>query len=397
MNIILITQYYKPEMGAPQNRLEEMVLGLKALGNKINIVAAMPNYPTGKIFDKYRGIFRIEESIENIPILRYWIYASNSKKIFPRILSMFSFSLTVLASLFKLRKLNPDYIIVESPPLTLPFSALILAKLTGAKLVMNVSDLWPLSAKELGVISEGFFYKRLEGLEKYLYNKSEICMGQSQEIIDYIANRTNSSTFLFRNGVDPKRFQSCKNKQISKSDGKLRIVYAGLIGFAQGILDICKNIDFNNLNMEFHIYGDGGESEDLKAYTESQDKGIIYHGRVSANEIPSILARADFTLIPLVKNIFGAVPSKIYESMAAGTPIIFAGEGEGKRIIEEYGLGWTIPAKKYDALEQTLLKISNIDLEQIQEIQRNCIYCAHNVFNRPAQVKALNDFMLKHL
>ena len=54
MKVTLITQYYKPEMGAPQNRLYEMCTELKKLGVDISVVTGMPNYPTGKIFDTYK-------------------------------------------------------------------------------------------------------------------------------------------------------------------------------------------------------------------------------------------------------------------------------------------------------------------------------------------------------
>ena len=172
MKITVITQYYKPEMGAPQNRLYEMCRGLKDNGADVSIITGMPNYPTGNIFDAYKGKFSMTETLDDMEVKRYWLYASNARKALPRIWNMISFSLMVLCSLFYLRKRHNDYIIVESPPLTLGESALILAKLTGAKLVLNVSDLWPLSAKELGAMSEtSITYRCLEKLEHHLYKK----------------------------------------------------------------------------------------------------------------------------------------------------------------------------------------------------------------------------------
>lgn len=82
--------------------------------------------------------------------------------------------------------------------------------------------------------------------------------------------------------------------------------------------------------MEFHIYGSGGEQKEIEAFIASHpNNGIIYHGVVAREELPFRLKEADMTLIPLVKNIYGAVPSKIYDSMAATLPIMFVGEGEG--------------------------------------------------------------------
>ena len=78
MKITLITQYYKPEMGAPQNRLYEMCSELKKLGADISIITGMPNYPTGKVFNEYKGKFSTIEVLDDIEIKRYWLYASNT-------------------------------------------------------------------------------------------------------------------------------------------------------------------------------------------------------------------------------------------------------------------------------------------------------------------------------
>jgi len=394
MKITLITQYYKPEMGAPQNRLYEMCLGLKNLGVDISVITGMPNYPTGKIFDDYKGYFSKEEKIDGLKVKRYWLYASNKRSIFPRVWNMVSFSLAILCSFHYLNKRKNDFIVVESPPLTLGVVGWLLAKLTKAKLIMNISDLWPLSAKELGAVREdSILYKVLEKTECFLYRKSIVCMGQSQEIVDYIKVHGANDIYLFRNGVDPERFERQETPLKRESDKPLKIVYAGLLGFAQGILEICENINFEELGVEFHIYGAGGQQADIEQFlVKNSNRNIFYHGKVTRDEIPMVLAAANCTLIPLVKNIFGAVPSKIYESMAAGLPILFSGEGEGAVIVEENNLGWVSPALDYKSLEEKIKMIvaSSSDWE---EKRRNCIACAKTKFNRPKQVKALFEYL----
>ena len=417
MRVALLTQYYKPEMGAPQNRLYEMVMGLRQLGNEVVVVTAMPNYPTGKIFAEYKGKFSATEQTDDITIRRYWLYASNSKKSLPRILSMLSFSATSLCSLRFLLKHKPDCIVVESPPLTLCLTAMLLAKLCRAKLVTNISDLWPLSAKELGALSEqSCMYKLLERLESFIYRHSAACMGQSEEIVNYIrkikekgGEKNESTTYLFRNGVDPKRFEIQRfharersevarmgNVQLSMVNVQcptVNVIYTGLLGFAQGLLQLCESIDFSQLGAEFHIYGDGGEKEAIAQYVAAHpERGIIYHGSVSRDEIPQVLSQADVTLIPLIKHIYGAVPSKIYESMAAGLPIIFAGEGEGQHIVEKYQLGWTVPARDYNRMKKCIAEIA-ANPAALQTFRNNCIHCAQNYFNRPKQISDLNQFL----
>ena len=390
MNIALLTQYYKPEMGAPQNRLYEMVSGLKNRGHDMCVVTAMPNYPTGAIFKDYKKKFSLCEKVDGIEVKRYWLYASNAKKTLPRIWNMFSFSLTSLCCLRYLRKKKTNILIVESPPLTLCITAYILARLSGAKLVTNISDLWPLSAKELGAVSEkSFVYRFLERVEKFVYRKSDLCMGQSAQIVDYIKQKGGKNVFLFRNGVDPSRFASVSHKP-KKENAPIRIVYAGLLGFAQGIYSLCKNIDFKKLNVEFHIYGAGGEQTLLEEYLSTHpDCGIFFHGKVGRDDIPNVLAEADATLIPLTKPIFGAVPSKIYESMAAGVPILFSGGGEGEEIIKKYDLGWCAKAGDYATISDNI-RMLVLQPETLAQKRENCHFCALNIFNRPKQIEALD-------
>lgn len=392
MRLAILTQYYRPEMGAPQNRLFEMAAGLKRLGWEVSVITAMPNYPLGAIFGGYKNRLHCEEVLDGIPVRRHWLYASNSRRALPRILSMLSFSLTALGSLGFLRRSGLDYLLVESPPLTLGLSGWLLSRLSGAKLVFNVSDLWPLTARELGALSDGWLYRRLESVERFVYTKSFICMGQSQEIVDYLGAHGAKRAYLFRNGVDPARFVDAVSAS-SAAPVELKIVYAGLLGVAQGILDICRHIDFRELGTEFHIYGAGSEQEGLEALVrERPGRGIFYHGTVSREDIPAVLGGYSATLIALTRNIYGAVPSKIYESMAAGLPILFSGDGEGRRIIEANGLGWTFSPGDYEALKAGIRRLAACGPEMAEK-RRNCLCAAAELFNRPRQIEALGSYL----
>lgn len=395
MKIVLLTEYYKPEMGASQNRLYEMVRGLKDAGNDISVVTGMPNYPTGHIFPAYKGKFKAEEVLDDILIKRFWLYASNSKKAIPRILNMISFSITVLFSLPYLRKVRPDYLIVESVPLPITVTSRWLAKWCGAKFVGNVPDLWPLTAKEMGAMSgDSFLYKYLERVERKFYRKTYTCLGQSQQIVDHIKKNGGKEVYLFRNGVDNRRFASIKR---TRNDDRFLITYAGILGYAQGLYDLCQNVNFKEAGAEFHIYGAGGEKEQIEAYLkEHPNRGIFFHGSVSRDEIPQILIDSDATLVPLIKQIYGAVPSKIYESMAAGLPILFSGEGEGQRIVEEYKIGLVAPSKDYAKIGDNIKQLAaNVQLRE--QMKKNCIACANDVFNRPRQIVALNEYLQEKL
>ncbi|RYE26064.1 MAG: glycosyltransferase WbuB [Sphingobacteriales bacterium] len=390
--IVILTQYFPPETGAPQSRLYETALGLKSRGWDVSIVAAMPNYPTGRVSREYRGKFSVNEFTDGMHIHRYALYASNSKNKLPRIASMLSFSFSSLASLLKLHRLRPHYILTESPPLTLGLTGLLLAKICGARHILNVSDLWPLSAYKLGAVSHGFLYSRLKDIELFLYKRSYACTGQSQQIIDHVKKNGAHRTHLFRNGVDTKRFKPTDAAIANSTSTK--IVYTGLLGVAQGVLNICRNINFKNLGVSFHIYGDGAEKNDIVAYLlANPDKGIYYHNAVHRDEIPAVLAQYDAMLVPLIKPIYGAIPSKMYEAMAAGLPVIFAGGGEGAQLVNKYNIGWTCKPANYKMMEEKILQLSQLPAGELQAIKQNCRTAAHTTFDREIQIEQLHQFL----
>lgn len=395
--LVILTQYFPPEMGAPQSRLYETAQGLMALGWDVRVIAAMPNYPTGNIFEEYKDRFKSKDNIDGIEIWRYWLYASNTKNPLPRILSMVSFSFTVLFALFKVRKFKPTYIFTESPPLTLGLSGLAIAKLSGAKHVMNTSDIWPLTAYELGAISRGFTYNQLEKLEHFLYRKSYACTGQSQQIVEHLTKNGSKRVQLYRNGVNTERFDSLRQEIRKENNAKLKIVYAGLLGVAQGILGLCKNINIAELGAELHIYGEGVEKNDIMSFLgENTDRGIFLHHSIKRDEVPTAIMQYDVALIPLIKPIFGAVPSKIYEAMAAGLPIIFTGGGEGVDIINKYGTGWVCEPADYAQIAQKISEVALMDTTALVEIKNNCVAAAQNIFDRSIQIEQLDQFLSKN-
>lgn len=378
-------------MGAPQNRLYELALEMVNLGWEVDIVTAMPNYPTGKIFQSHQGKLYVKEEISRLTIHRYWLYPSKSSRVVPRILSMLSFSATSFFSWRKIRKSRPDYLLVESPPLTLAFTGWVISRLAKTKLIMNVSDLWPLSARELGAISDGFIYRRLLKLESFLYSKAEICTGQSQEIVDYISKLKNNNVWLLRNGVDVSRFEGDVTRDKSN-----KIVYAGLLGVAQGILSVCENINFKELGLEFHIYGSGNELEKVQEFLLAHpDNGIKYLGVIDRDYIPIVLAGYDAMLVSLVKKIYGAVPSKIYEAMAAGLPIVFSGEGEGAIIVEDNRLGWTSKPTDWLALKENLRSLKNISDDVLHGIKDKVQKVASEKFDRKKQVQQFHGLLIR--
>ncbi len=258
---------------------------------------------------------------------------------------------------------------------------------------MNVSDLWPLSAKELGALSDGYAYRSLIKLESFLYKRSAICTGQSQEIVDYIKLIKKENVWLLRNGVDTSRFTV--NVTTPRTN---TIVYAGLLGVAQGVLSICRNVNFKSIGFEFHIYGSGNELEEIEKFsTTHPEKGIRYMGKLSRDQIPHVLPQYDAMLVPLVTNIYGAVPSKIYESMAAGLPIMFSGMGEGARIVQENELGWVNDPGDWDALSKNLVSLRVIPDSNLIKMKNRTHQISKEKYDRTIHAVSFHNSLLAFL
>ncbi|MFD1062554.1 glycosyltransferase family 4 protein [Winogradskyella litorisediminis] len=368
-DVLIISNYFQPEMGAASNRIFQMAKGLSKDAN-VSVVCPLPNYPTGKIFDGYKSMR--QESIENIQVNRLWIYPSNSKNKLVRLFSMLSFSFSLMWFIF-MNKV-PKTVIVNSPPLFVAFTSLLFLSRKKHRLILNVSDLWPKSALELNAVKKGFGYNLLLKIEKYNYKKADLILGQSEEILAHIKTVVpKKETLLFRNYPDfkaPKiEIESYRNSQ------KIKIVYAGLLGVAQNIVGLAQRLDYKNI--ELHVYGSGAEEENLKSFIQhNPDLPILFHGSLERTELHKELVKYDATIIPLKNKIYGAVPSKIFEYSRLGLPIIYFGGGEGEALVTKYNLGWIAEAGNYDSLNNVISEINIKDLNSNlrEKIQETALY-----------------------
>lgn len=361
--ILIHTQYYPPEIGAPQARLSDLAIGLEAKGFSVTVLTAMPNYPKGKIYPGYRALLR-RETFDGISIIRTWIYPTQKLSLFPRLLSYFSFVISsFLIGIWFIGKM--DFVITESPPLFLAISSFLLCKIKRAKWIFNVSDLWPESAQRLGAIKDGAFLKLAGHLESFCYQHAWLVTGQSESIIENIHQRfPDLHLYHLSNGVDIDLFTPRQPKAIYKGfsthDSELIVFYGGLHGLAQGldqILYAAKNI---SSNVRFILMGDGPEKEKLiKIANELQLTNLAFHDPVSKSEMPNIIASVDICLVPLKAYLPGAVPSKLYEAMAAAKPVILIAEGEAKDIVDRYQAGLVVTPGDLEGLVNAINQLAS--------------------------------------
>lgn len=406
MKIVLITPNYAPEQGACAERVRNLAEFLRNKGHEILVITALPNYPKGKIFDTYRNHFHKTEIINHITVLRYWLFASHSKNLFFRLLAMLSLAITVLFAVPKIMKFKPNFVYVQSPPLFLAISGYIIAKICKAKFWLNLSDLWSNVLLDLGVISNSWIYKMIQKTEHFLYQKADLVSGQSQEIVENVKNIREITkqldnyeelqVFLCRTGVDCSVFQPLQNikSQDNKvQKNKIRFVYAGLLGIAQGVLEFCEQVSLPE-NVELHIYGDGAERNSIAKYIANHaEKQLFLHQSLPQTELAHVLPTFDVALILQRKSIFGTIPSKLYEAMACGLLIMYVGNGEGDKLMQEFNLCKTFSrlSQVHEGMKLFTFLIQNKP-EYCDEKRKNARLAAEKNFDRH---KILEDFYSK--
>jgi glycosyltransferase involved in cell wall biosynthesis len=321
----------------------------------------MPNYPHGCTYSGYGGLFR-RESRDGVSIFRAYIYPTKSVGRVRRLANYFSFALSSLVvGAAVLPRL--DCLLTESPPLFLGISGFFLSRLKRARWIFNVSDLWPESAVRLGMLGPGSLAFRLSaGLEAFCYQHAWLVTGQSKSILSSIVDRfPGCPTFHFSNGVDSLRFgpeQETETARLTLTNNRGCVaLYAGLHGVAQGLDQVLCTAEALRPegSFRFVLVGDGPEKKRL--LEEAAKRGLTnvrFLDSRPAPEIPALLAAADVVLVPLKSYLPGAVPSKLYEAMASGRPVVLVATGEAAEIVREHQAGMTVEPGRVEDLTHAL-------------------------------------------
>jgi len=348
LKLLILTQYFPPEVGAPQNRLFELAIRLQKAGVNITVLTAMPNYPQMEIYENYRHKNYYYEEMDGLKVHRSSIYVSKSKSIISRLRNYFSFVWSS-ARVGNSKLGNFDFLLCESPPLFLGYSAMYLARRKKARLIFNVSDLWPESAEKLGVVTNGYLLKLAYNLQTRLYKRSALVTCQTQGICTNINQRFPSvKTYWLPNGVDLGYYDP---SNIEKTDWRAKnglsendkvFLYAGIIGIAQGLEVILKAaVQFKGKShVKFVLMGSGPEKTRLLALKEELAlANVLFIEPVPKKEMPFVLKSVSAAIIPLRKlDLFlGAIPSKLFENLSMEIPVLLGVDGEARELFINRG------------------------------------------------------------
>ena len=367
MRFLFLTQFYPPEVGATQNRVSDLAERLVRMGHVVTVLTAVPNYPTGRIFDEYRGKPWTEEASRGVRILRVWTYATNSVGLIARLFSYLSFTLAAAMMAFA-KGGEHDILYVESPPLFLGITGILVSRWRKSKLLFNVTDLWPESAVALGILRSRIAIRLATLLERFIYNRADIITGQTEGIVKGVQERAPGIPVnLVMNGVSTEKFAAL-GKAHDAIRGELSLAnafvvgYAGRHGVAQNLETVLEAAEMVSYEPDIHFafFGDGPEKPKLIILSETKGlKNVHFFSPRPVAEIHAILSCFDAAVVPLKKlELFrGALPCKLFECMGAGVPVVVSIEGEAERLVRGANGGITVRPEDARAMADAILTL----------------------------------------
>lgn len=353
MLITFLTHYYPPEVGAPQTRLSALARGLAALGEEVSVHAPPPHYPDGRIRQGYRNRRFASETDAGVTVCRSWVYPAPNRGFARRLANHASFSASALAT--SGRTGPADVVVVETPPLFVAAAGVNYARRKGARLVVNVSDLWPDSAIELGALRSPAAIRTARALERRSYRAAAAISCPTEGIAERLQGRAEAAGKVRR--IPPAVDLGAFSPQPAPAGGPFRVLYAGTTGLAQGVgtlLDAVERLG-PETEVEVVIAGDGAEGPELRARADRLGN-VRTLSAVPHSRVPELLAEANAAVVLLRdRPLFtGAMPTKMLEAMAAGRPVILSAAGEAARFVEASGGGVVVAPEDPGSLAAAL-------------------------------------------
>jgi glycosyltransferase involved in cell wall biosynthesis len=354
---VFLTHYYPPEVGAPQTRIGALTAGLARLGVETTVHTCFPHYPDGEIKDPYRNRLCEVEHEGGVRVVRSAVYPAANRGFARRLGGHLSFAASALATA---RAAGPaDVVVVETPPLFLAAAAIAYARCKRAALVVNVADLWPDSAIELGALRSPAAIAAARALERAAYRAAAAISCATEGIVAALQQRpeATSKAVLMRPAVDLDRFDPSADGAPRADGVPLRVLYAGTIGMAQGVGTLVEAAAICADAVEVTIAGGGAEAAVLRArLAERGPTNARMLGVVPSRRIPELYAANDVAVVTLRdRPVFhGALPTKMLEAMAAGRPLVLAAHGEAAALVEASGAGIVVPPEDASALAEAL-------------------------------------------
>lgn len=403
MKVLVVTQHYLPETGGTPNRLASLASGLVRAEHEVQVVTAKPNHPEGVIREDYRGPLWLEACHEGITTLHTWVFTRPEKTLFTRLAFYCSFTVMSVLSSFRLRD-DYDVVLASSPPLTVGVTGWILSRLKGARFVFDVRDLWPDLAVAMGELHNSLLIRIAEQLEEFLYQRADGITAATKGFLREIRASLDELPPMLHlpNGTEPERFRHDDERDrlrrdLDLPDGFL-VTYAGNIGICQGlghILEAADRARDKDLDVTILFVGEGPAKPKLVEERERRElRNVLFRPRVQLETAIRYMAASDALLVPLAHHeIFQKfVPSKLFDSMAVGRPVLLSVDGEAREILEDANAGLYYPAEDAVALVDQIKRLMDDPSAAERMGARGREYVKKN-FDRSRQARKMVRFL----
>jgi colanic acid biosynthesis glycosyl transferase WcaI len=370
VKILYISQYYKPEMGAPAARVSELAKYWKKMGHDVTVLTGFPNHPTGIVHKEYVEKFRYffwKGEEDGIDVMRSWLLPLPNRKPLERILNYSSFF--VSSSILGTFVPRHDVLIATVPQLLVGLTGRWLSKCKHTPFLLEVRDLWPDSIVDSDVVGDkSIVIHAVKMLASYLYKSCDhiavVTPAFREELIEKW-NLNPNKISIIENGVETDLFYPKEEAETVKESLGLNnyfvVSYIGTIGAAHGleiVLKAARELEQKQPDILFLFIGEGAEKKNL----ESLASGLSNVRFVPAQQrevIPRWMTATDAGLVLLKhRNIFKTViPTKMLEFMACGCPVILGVDGEAKRVLDSANAGIFIQPECSDALANAVLSL----------------------------------------
>jgi glycosyltransferase involved in cell wall biosynthesis len=377
LDILVLSQFFTPEMGAPAARFHDLGRLLVERGHRVRVITGFPNSPSGVIPEAYRGQLRRREWIDGIEVLRGWIYTSPRLSKATKSAGFASYA--VSASLWTLlSRPRADVVIATSPPPSVGIPGLLASRVLRAPLVFDVRDIWPEAVVLSGRLASGPLIRGLEAIERALYRSSSmvsvVTEGKRTRLME--KGVAESKLRVIPNGVDLARFDDVRPEEAEAlfrehavAKDRFTVLYAGIFNPPQGLdilLDTAALLRERNpagaARCQFVLVGNGSERSRLEGRVANE--GLSELVRLLPEQprdmMPPLLSNADAVAVTLrPRKDSHTVPSKIYEAMASGNPVLLSADGAPAEIVEEAGAGLVSAAADVAGLAANVERLCN--------------------------------------
>ena len=369
MKILFLTENFPPETNAAATRVYERAVYWQNSGHKVTIITCAPNFPQGVLFEGYQNHWYQTEDLFGIKVVRVKTYISANRGVVRRSLDFLSFGfMGFIVGLFQSR---PDIVVATSPQFFTAVAGWAIAACRRLPFIFELGDLWPTSIAAVGAMKKGFLLSLVEKLELFLYRRATRVAALTHAFKKNLVRRGIEANKIdvVLNGVDlPRYAPKPRDEKLAKKwllKDKFVIGYVGTHGMAHGlnnVLDAAEKLQVNE-KIRFLFAGAGA---DRKRLVEDAKKrmlsNVVFMSTQPKEEMPTVWSLCDVALVHLKNNpAFGEViPSKIFEAMAMGLPILIViPDGEARGIIEDNAAGIWVPPENPKALVEAVQKLSS--------------------------------------